>query len=142
MDNTNSTQKNQLNQQNTLKYVRLPLEMLSEPWVANADIIVYAYMLNRFSFFKGLQKSYYENIKDIAEGVKQDETTVKRSIKKLKEHSYLTVSKVKVGLGVSNSYDVVDVHSVMDVKPTNTAADKPKVKLKKLKEDEDDNLPW
>lgn len=142
MDNTNSTQKNQLNQQNTLKYVRLPLEMLSEPWVANADIIVYAYMLNRFNFFKGLQKSYYENIKDIAEGVKQDETTVKRSIKKLKEHSYLTVSKVKVGLGVSNSYDVVDVHSVMDVKPTNTAADKPKVKLKKLKEDEDDNLPW
>lgn len=128
--------------QNSLKYVRLPLEMLSEPWVANADIIVYAYMLNRFNFFKGLQKNYYENIKDIAEGVKQDETTVKRAIKKLKEHSYLTVSKVKVGLGVSNSYDVVDVHLVLDVKPANTATDKPKVNLKKLKEDEDDNLPW
>jgi len=128
--------------QNSLKYVRLPLEMLSEPWVANADIIVYAYMLNRFNFFKGLQKNYYENIKDIAECVKQDETTVKRAIKKLKEHSYLTVSKVKVGLGVSNSYDVVDVHLVLDVKPANTATDKPKVNLKKLKEDEDDNLPW
>lgn len=128
--------------QNALKYVRLPLEMLSEPWVANADIIVYAYMLNRFNFFKGLQKSYYENIKDIAEGVKQDETTVKRAIKKLKDHSYLTVSKVKVGLGVSNSYDVVDVHSVMDAKPVNAATDKPRVKLKKLKEEDDDNLPW
>jgi len=131
--------KTEKTHQNTLKYVRLPLEMLAEPWVANADIIVYAYMLNRFNFFKALQKRYYENIRDIAEGVKQDETTVKRAIKKLKEHSYLTVSKVKVGLGVSNSYDVVDVHSVMDVKPVNAAVDKPKVKLK---EDEDENLPW
>lgn len=128
--------------QNSLKYVRLPLEMLSETWVANADIIVYAYMLNRFSFFKGLQKKYYENIKDIAQVVKQDETTVKRAIKKLQEHSYLTVSKVKVGLGVSNSYDVVDVHSVLDVKPITVQREKPKVNPKKIKEEDDENLPW
>ena len=128
--------------QNSLKYVRLPLEMLSETWVANADIIVYAYMLNRFSFFKGLQKKYYENIKDIAQVVKQDETTVKRAIKKLQEHSYLTVGKVKVGLGVSNSYDVVDVHSVLDVKPITVQREKPKVNPKKIKEEDDENLPW
>jgi predicted transcriptional regulator len=128
-----------INSVNDLTYIRLPIQMLNEPWVSNADIIVYAFMLNRFNFFKTLQKSYYENIKDIAEGSNQNESTVKRAIKKLQQHSYLTIRKVKVGLGVSNSYDIVDVYSIMEVKSKSEIKQVTKLTPKKSY-NEDDSL--
>lgn len=119
-----------------LTYIRFPIKMLSQEWASNADVVIYAFMLNRFTFFKNIGKGYFENIKDIALGSRQDESTVKRAIKKLSEHGYISINKVKVGVGVSNNYMVMDVHSVLDA---------PEVKERKViraVEDTGDNLPW
>lgn len=96
-----------------LKYIRLPLEMLEKDWASNADVIVYSFMLNRYWFFKNIHREYYENMCDIAKGCKQDESTVKRAIKKLAANGYITISKIKAEIGVSNNYKVNDVHGLM-----------------------------
>jgi hypothetical protein len=105
---------NQLNKAvETLDYVRFPLKMLSQPWASNADVVVYAFMLNRFTFFKGLNKEYYENIDQIALACGQSPITVKRTLKKLQEHDYVVVGKVKAEVGVSNKYIVKDIYAIM-----------------------------
>jgi predicted transcriptional regulator len=105
---------NQLNKSvETLNYVRFPLKMLSQTWASNADVVVYAFMLNRFMFFKGLNKEYYENIDQIALACSQSCATVKRTLSKLAEHGHILVSKAKVGVGVSNRYIVKDIYCVM-----------------------------
>ena len=119
-----------------LAYIRFPIKMLSQEWASNADVVIYAFMLNRFIFFKNIGKGYFENIKDIALGSRQDESTVKRTIKKLSEHGYILINKVKVGVGVSNNYTVMDVHSVLDAPETKEG------KVIRVVEDTGDNLPW
>lgn len=114
MDNTNSTQKNQVNQQNTLKYVRLPLEMLDLEWATSADVVVYAFMLNRHNFFKNIGKSYFENIDDISLGSRQSVATVGRAVKKLQENKFIEITKVKSKIGYSNSYTVNDVFNTIE----------------------------
>lgn len=100
------------NPQEQLKYVRLPLEMLDKEWATVADVVVYAFMLNRFMFFKTKSRAYYENVSDIAKGSRQSTATVSRTIKKLQENNYITVSKIKVEVGCSNSYIVHDIHGM------------------------------
>ena len=97
----------------TLDYVRFPLKMLSQPWASNADVVVYAFMLNRFTFFKSLHKEYYENIDQIALACGQSCATVKRTLSKLAEHGHITVIKIKASVGVSNRYIVKDIYCVM-----------------------------
>lgn len=96
--------------QDSLRYVMLPLEMLDKEWATSADVVIYAFMLNRFMFFKQLGNPYYENIEDIAKGSRQGVATVKRCIKKLQENGYIDVSKIKVKTGHSNSYVVKDIY--------------------------------
>jgi len=120
-----------------LKYTRLPLEMLKLKWVSNADVIIYSFMLNRFTFFNGIHMEYFENIKQIAEGVEQGEATVKRTIKKLTEHGYIEVNKKKISVGCSNSYKVFDKHLIL------SAGTSPQSISKGLKKKEErDDLPW
>lgn len=98
------------------KYIRLPFDMLKNQWVTNADVIVYAIMLNRYDFFKKLGKSYFENTEDIAECSGQGIATVKRSIKKLSEHGHLQIAKTRITVGTSNNYVVPDIYGILDVK--------------------------
>ena len=100
--------------QNSLKYIRLPLEMLDLDWATSADVVVYAFMLNRYNFFKGIGKSYFENIDDIALGSRQSVPTVKRTVKKLQENKFIEVTKVKSKIGFSNSYTVKDVFNTIE----------------------------
>lgn len=120
-----------------LKYIRLPIEMLGLDWITNADVIVYSFMLNRYAFFNGIHMEYFENIKQIAEGIGQGEATVKRAIKKLTEHGYIEISKKKVSLGCSNSYRVFDKHSIL---PTQMNSQVDSKDLRTVKETHD--LPW
>lgn len=114
MFNTKTNQKTQLNSAtNSLNYVRFPLEMLDLPWVTSADAVVYAFMLNRYHFFLGINKTYYENIDDIALGSRQSVATVKRTVKKLQEHDFIDITKVKSKIGCSNSYVIKDVFNVL-----------------------------
>lgn len=98
--------------QEALKYVQFPMEVLDNEWATSSDAVVYAFMLNRYLFFKNIGKEYYENIVDIAKGSRQDISTVKRSIKKLSQHGYISISKIKAEVGVSNNYKVNDLHQV------------------------------
>ena len=114
MFNTKTNQKTQLNSAtNSLNYVRFPLEMLDLPWVTSADAVVYAFMRNRYHFFLGINKTYYENIDDIALGSRQSVATVKRTVKKLQEHDFIDITKVKSKIGCSNSYVIKDVFNVL-----------------------------
>ena len=106
--------KNQQDNQNSLKYIRLPLEMLDLDWATSADVVVYAFMLNRHNFFKGIGKSYFENIDDIAMGSRQSVATVKRTVKKLQENKFIEVTKVKSKIGFSNSYVIKDVYNTIE----------------------------
>ena len=106
--------KNQQDNQNSLKYIRLPLEMLDLDWATSADVVVYAFMLNRYNFFKGIGKSYFENIDDIALGSRQSVNTVGRTIKKLQEHKFIEVAKIKSKIGNSNSYTVNDIFNTIE----------------------------
>lgn len=106
--------KNEQTTQNTLKYIRLPLEMLDLEWATSADVVVYAFMLNRHNFFKNIGKSYFENIDDIALGSRQSVATVKRTVKKLQENKFIEVTKVKSKIGFSNSYTVKDVYNTIE----------------------------
>lgn len=101
--------------QESLKYIRLPLEMLDNEWATSSDVVVYAFMLNRYLFFKQMNKEYYENITDIAKGSRQDTSTVKRSIKKLNQHGYISITKIKAEIGVSNNYKVHDLHGIFSI---------------------------
>lgn len=101
--------------QEQLKYIRLPLEMLDNEWSTSSDVVVYAFMLNRYFFFKQMHKEYYENIVDIAKGCRQDTSTVKRAIKKLALHGYISISKIKAEVGVSNNYKVHDLHGITQI---------------------------
>jgi len=128
-----------------LSYVRFPIKMLDLDWVSNADAVIYAFMLNRFTFFKGIGKGYFENIKDIALGSRQDESTVKRTLKKLSEHGYIQINKVKVMVGVSNNYVVLDVHSVLsapEVKQANHSLNKVVNRSNALDKQDEDDYPW
>ena len=116
---------------NTLTYIRFPLEMLDLPWVTSADAVVYAFMLNRYHFFLGINKTYYENIDDIALGSRQSVATVKRTVKKLQEYNFIVVTKVKSKIGCSNTYVIKDVFSVLT----------PLVKNKKKVELDEDLYP-
>lgn len=102
----------QNNPQETLKYAKVPFEMMDNSWVTAADAIIYTFMLNRYLFFKNLGKTYHENIEDIAKGSRQSVSSVNRTIKKLQEKNYIEVSKIKVKVGSSNSYIVHDIHKV------------------------------
>lgn len=74
----------------------------------NADVEVYAYMLNRFVFFSNKGMLYFENQEVIAINSSQSESSVKRAIKKLEQEGLLEIKKKKLGSAVSNTYVVVD----------------------------------
>jgi hypothetical protein len=106
-----------------LKYVRFPMEMLSLNWATSSDAIVYAFMLNRYTFFRSIDKPYFENLEDVATGSRQSIATVKRSIKKLQINGFIDIRKIKVFVGCSNNYTVNDIFGINDVK----RSDKPKI---------------
>jgi len=98
--------------QEQLKYALFPYEILDNEWATSSDAVVYAFMLNRYLFFKSIGKEYYENMADIAKGSRQDASTVKRAIKKLSLHGYISITKIKAEVGVSNNYKVHDLHQL------------------------------
>lgn len=124
-----------------LKYTRFPLEMLDLDWTTSSDVIIYSFMLNRYVFFKGIGNSYFENIEDIAKGSRQAVATVNRAIKKLSKQGFISIKKIKVQVGCSNSYEVNDIFGVLDVKQVEKIKTEPVHKSKqkiKFYEDEDE----
>ena len=124
-----------------LKYTRFPLEMLDLEWATSSDVVVYSFMLNRYSFFKGIGNEYFENIEDIAKGSRQAIATVKRAVKKLQKHDFISVRKIRVQVGCSNSYHVHDIFGVLDVKQTKQSTTQENTQVKrsvKFYEDDDE----
>ena len=125
--------KNKQAEQTALKYIRLPLEMLDLEWATSADVVIYAFMLNRFNFFRKIGKDYFENIEDIAIGSRQSVATVKRTVKKLNDNHFIQITKVKSKIGFSNSYIVNDIFNTIE------PVAKPKKKVK-FSDELEDNL--
>ena len=92
--------------------VWISYEFLDDPDFSNSHLLVYAYLLNRYNFFKSIRKQFFENISDISAATRQSQATVKRVIKDLQEKGYLHVGKVKTQVGHSNNYTVVDKHGI------------------------------
>ena len=160
MDNTNSTQKNQVNPQSlreidTSTWQRMPCMIRRRIDLTLADKLIYAYMLSQYKHFQALQKDYHENMEDIAKENGIGRRTVGDSVKRLTELGLITVFKKNVYNAsksvVSYSYSVKDEYNVF--KPTEkpkvtTATIAPKVKavtskkFNPLEDDDDDYDPF
>lgn len=159
MDNTNSTQKNQVNPQSLREidpstWQRMPCMIRRRIDLTLADKLIYAYMLSQYKHFQALQKDYHENMEDIAKENGIGRRTVGDSVKRLTELGLITVFKKSVYNAsksvVSYSYSVKDEYNVFKSteKPkVTTAPIAPKVKTVTSKkfnpmEDEDDYDPF
>lgn len=160
MDNTNSTQKNQVNPQSlreidTSTWQRMPCMIRRRIDLTLADKLIYAYMLSQYKHFQALQKDYHENMEDIAKENGIGRRTVGDSVKRLTELGLITVFKKNVYNAsksvVSYSYSVKDEYNVFKSteKPkVTTAPIAPKVKtvtskkFNPLEDDDDDYDPF
>lgn len=139
------------NQSTDLGYVRLAVQMLQDPRFNTDTVVVYSFMLNRYRYFMELCKTrattpeYYESMSGIAEGVGVSLSTVKRAVKRLKEHGYLESKLVRKANSFNNSYVVYDKHNIYADK-----ADKPKPSKQNITTDDrpawmqepEENLPF
>jgi hypothetical protein len=105
--------------QNT--WVRYSHELMKrKDLTANAKA-VYTFMLDRYMFFNGLGKEYFENMQEIADALGMQRRTVGDSIKTLEELGMLRVFKKKVYATersvISHSYHVRDLYGIYFNKP-------------------------
>lgn len=94
---------------NGLKWLASPLEML-EKGHTHTEAFIYAYMLNRYGFFKGIGGEFFENVEVIARNTGHSPATIKRALKALKDSKHIDVFAKKAQKGHSNSYVVHDLY--------------------------------
>ena len=96
------------------KRFSVPTAMYDFDWATPSVIHIYSYMLNRYTFFKHSNKQYFESEAKIALFLNTTAKTVQRSIKVLKEHSFLDYELKHKGTSFSNVYTVNDVFGIYD----------------------------
>lgn len=105
-------------QPNELGYVRLPLQMLSDPEISSDACIVYSFMLNRYRYFVELAKTrctapeYYESIPAISERTKVPRRSINRILNVLREKGYIESKLIRKGTSFNNLYVVHDKHGI------------------------------
>lgn len=101
-----------------LDYVRIPLKMMQTGNFKTEACLVYSYMLNRYRYFTELARSrhkpveYYESIPAMSQQISVSESTIKRSLKVLKQHGYIEYQLTRRGASFNNSYTVYDKHNI------------------------------
>lgn len=88
--------------------------ILLNEWCTANTAIVYSYMLSRYTWFKSKGQDYFESQEAIMNAVHLSESTIKRSIKTLKEHGYLDVKSIRCQQFKKNVYVVLDKHGTYD----------------------------
>lgn len=107
-----------------LDYVRIPLKMMQTGNFKAEACLVYSYMLNRYRYFTELAKSrhkhveYYESIPAMSNQISVSESTIKRSLKVLKQYGYIEYQLTRRGNSFNNSYTVYDKHNIYQNKQT------------------------
>ena len=102
------------------KRFSVPTAMYGLDWATPSVIHIYSYMLNRYMFFKQNNKQYFEAEAQIALFLNTTTKTVQRSIKVLKEHSFIDYELKHKGTSFSNVYKVNDVFGIYDAAPAST----------------------
>lgn len=141
MDNTNSTQKNQLSTDKHINRFYVSPELLQLEWAGGSVALVHGFMLNRYLFFRSKSKVehvYFESQKVIAKTLGLSEKTVNRCIALLQENKYLTFTLIHHGKSFKNSYVIHDINKIMQI----VAKPVPKVKEKLQWVDDEDNGPF
>lgn len=72
-----------------------------------SDKIIYAHIKNRFEFFKGLGKEYYDTQKDIADACNMDLKAVGNILRRFIKNGLTTIYKKPYGNFVKNVYTSV-----------------------------------
>lgn len=114
MDNQASLKQQHQVDKSKFKRFSVPTAMYDLDWATPSVIHIYGYMLNRYSFFKRNNMQYFEAEAQIALFLKTTTKTVQRSIKVLKENSFLDYELKHKNTSFSNVYTVNDVFGLYD----------------------------
>ena len=102
--------------ENKSTWFRASHELMKRKDLTTNTKVVYMYMLDRYTFFNGQGKEYYENMQDIGDALGIQRRTVSDCIKSLEDIGLVRVFKKKVNASersvVSHSYHVRDMYGM------------------------------
>lgn len=112
---------NQAQDKSKLDSFRFVAKLIDDYDAPLGYVVVYSYMLCKYSWFKSQGKFYYESQEKIAEGARLSAMTVKKAVKWLSANNFIEVSKKKGALYYNDQYVVEDkygIYSKIQNKPT------------------------